>query len=78
MANSNTGPQSKGWIGRNRPMLLIGGPVLVLVAILFFYLMGGRYVSTDDAYIQAARVDISTEVSGRIAEIDVRDNQHRP
>ena len=76
MANSNTGPQSKGWIGRNRRILLIGGPVLVLVAILFFYLTGGRYVSTDDAYVQAARADISTEVSGRIAEIDVRDNQH--
>jgi membrane fusion protein (multidrug efflux system) len=76
MANSNTGPQSKGWIGRNRPMLLIGGPVLVLAAILFFYLTGGRYVSTDDAYVQAGRADISTEVSGRIAEIDVRDNQH--
>ena len=49
---------------------------MVLVVGLVFYLMGGRYVSTDDAYIQAARVDISTEVSGRIAEIDVRDNQH--
>ncbi|MBS0281324.1 MAG: HlyD family secretion protein, partial [Proteobacteria bacterium] len=34
------------------------------------------YVSTDDAYIQSARVDISTEVSGRVLEINVRDNQH--
>ncbi|HEU0156914.1 MAG TPA: HlyD family secretion protein, partial [Stellaceae bacterium] len=36
---------------------------------------GGRYVSTDDAYIQAARTSISTDVAGRVAEIDVRDNQ---
>jgi membrane fusion protein (multidrug efflux system) len=76
MSNSNTDPQPKSWIGRNRPALLIGGPVLVVVVGLFFYLTGGRYVSTDDAYVQAGRVDISTEVSGRIAEIDVRDNQH--
>ena len=76
MTNTNTDPQPKGWIARNRRALLIGGPVLVLIVGLFFYLTGGRYVSTDDAYIQAARVDISTEVSGRVLEISVHDNQH--
>ena len=76
MANTSTDLQTKGWIGRNRRALLVGGPVLVLVVIAFFYLTGGRYVSTDDAYVQAARADISTEVSGKIVEIDVRDNQH--
>jgi membrane fusion protein, multidrug efflux system len=76
MSNANTDPQPRSWIARNRPALLVGGPVLVLVVGFFFYLTGGRYVSTDDAYVQAARADISTEVSGRIAEIDVRDNQH--
>jgi membrane fusion protein (multidrug efflux system) len=76
MWNANTDPQPRSWIARNRPALLVGGPVLVLVVGFFFYLTGGRYVSTDDAYVQAARADISTEVSGRIAEIDVRDNQH--
>ncbi|MES2256684.1 MAG: HlyD family secretion protein [Pseudomonadota bacterium] len=76
MTNANTDPQPKSWIGRNRRVLLIGGPVLVLLAVAFFYLTGGRYVSTDDAYVQSARVDISTEVSGRILEVAVRDNQH--
>ena len=75
MSNSNTDPQSRGWFARHRRTLLVGGPVLVLLAVLFFYLTGGRYVSTDDAYIQAARADISTEVSGKILEIKVRDNQ---
>jgi len=74
MANTDT--QSKTWIGRNRRALLIGGPVILLLVIAFFYLTGGRYVSTDDAYIQSARVDVSTEVSGRILKINVRDNQH--
>ncbi|HEY2009979.1 MAG TPA: HlyD family secretion protein [Rhizomicrobium sp.] len=75
MSNSPTSPQPAGWFGRNRRVLLIGGPVLLLLAALFFYMLTGRYVSTDDAYVQSARVDISTEVSGRIAEIDVHDNQ---
>jgi membrane fusion protein, multidrug efflux system len=74
MSNPAASPP-KNWFGRNRPLLLIGGPVAVVAVALIFYLMTGRYVSTDDAYIQSARVDISTEVSGRIREIDVRDNQ---
>jgi membrane fusion protein (multidrug efflux system) len=74
MSNPAASPP-KNWFGRNRPLLLIGGPVAVVVVALIFYLTTGRYVSTDDAYIQSARVDVSTEVSGRIREIEVRDNQ---
>jgi membrane fusion protein (multidrug efflux system) len=74
MSNPAASP-SQNWFGRNRRLLLIGGPAIVVVVALVFYLMSGRYVSTDDAYIQSARVDVSTEVSGRIREIDVRDNQ---
>jgi membrane fusion protein (multidrug efflux system) len=66
-------PQS--WVGRYRKPLLIGGPAAVAMIGLFFYLTGGRYVSTDDAYVQAARVEISTNISARVSEIDVHDNQ---
>jgi membrane fusion protein (multidrug efflux system) len=69
-------PAPQNWIGRHRKSLLIGGPAVLAVVVLIFYLTGGRYVSTDDAYVQAARVEVSTDVSGRIAEIDVRDNQY--
>jgi membrane fusion protein (multidrug efflux system) len=75
MSNNSSSPKSKNWMGRNRRVLLIGGPVLFLLVALAFYMLTGRYVSTDDAYIQVARVDISTEISGRIGEIDVHDNQ---
>src|ERR1700733_1653288 len=68
-------PQPKNWIGRHRLTLLIGGPILVLVVALVVYLMTGRYVSTDDAYVQSAQVQVSTDVAGRIVEIDVHDNQ---
>lgn len=74
MSNPTASP-SKNWFGRNRRLLLVGGPVVIALGALIFYLMTGRYVSTDDAYVEASRVQISTEVSGRIAEIDVRDNQ---
>jgi membrane fusion protein, multidrug efflux system len=67
--------QPNYWFARFRRPLLIGGPVLVVLAALAFYLLTGRYISADDAYVQAARVEVSTDVAGRIAEIDVRDNQ---
>ncbi len=40
-----------------------------------FYLTGGRYVSTDDAYVKTARVPISANVAGRVVELAVHDNQ---
>jgi membrane fusion protein (multidrug efflux system) len=63
------------WMSRHRRLMLIGGPVIVAVAVIIFYLTGGRYASTDDAYLQAARVQISCNVSGRVIEKDVHDNQ---
>jgi len=60
---------------RLRWPLLVGGPLILAIVILIVWLSGGRYISTDDAYVQAARVDISTNVPGRVVEVDVRDNQ---
>ncbi len=68
-------PVPNTWLARHRRLMLIIGPAVVVVAGIIFYLVGGRYVSTDDAYIQAARVQISCNVSGRVSEVDVRDNQ---
>jgi membrane fusion protein, multidrug efflux system len=59
---------------RVRLPLMLAGPLVVLLAGGYWYLTGGRYVSTDDAYVQAARVAISTDISGRVVEIDVHDN----
>ncbi len=60
---------------RLRLPLMVAGPVLVLLAAGGWYLTTGRYVSTDNAYVQAARVAISTDISGRVVEIDVKDNE---
>jgi membrane fusion protein (multidrug efflux system) len=48
--------------------------IAVLGGGIYFYIKGHRYQSTDDAYAQAATVSISANVSGRVSEIDVRDN----
>jgi membrane fusion protein (multidrug efflux system) len=63
------------WLGRHRRLLLIGGPAIMAVLGVILYLTGGRYASTDDAYLQAARVEISSNVSARVIEVDVHDNQ---
>jgi membrane fusion protein, multidrug efflux system len=60
---------------RLRLPLMLAGPLVVLLAGGYWYLTGGRYISTDDAYVQAARVAVSTDVSGRVVEIAVHDNE---
>jgi membrane fusion protein (multidrug efflux system) len=54
---------------------MVLAPLALLAGGAYFYLTGGRYQSTDDAYLQAAMVSISSNVAGRVSEIDVRDNQ---
>jgi len=61
--------------GRLRLTLMLLGPAAVLAVAAYFYLSGGRFESTDDAYVQAARIAISADVAGRVKEVAVRDNQ---
>src|SRR5581483_1531889 len=65
----------RDWRRRWRLPLMIGGPLLAALVALAFYFFTGRYQSTDDAYVQAASVAISSNVAGRVLELDVRDNQ---
>jgi membrane fusion protein (multidrug efflux system) len=60
---------------RLRLPLMIAGPLVVAIAAFWWYLTSGRYVSTDDSYVQAARTMISTDVSGRVVAIAVHDNE---
>src|SRR4051812_29254213 len=53
---------------------LLIGPLLAVIAGIYLYFTGGRYISTDNAYIKAAKTSISAEVNGRIAEVDVTNN----
>jgi membrane fusion protein, multidrug efflux system len=75
---SSSAAEGRPWASRPRrlrwalflllPIALIGGAYL--------YFEGGAYTSTDDAYIEADKVALSTDVSGMVAAIEVSDNQH--
>jgi membrane fusion protein (multidrug efflux system) len=64
--------QQRSWLRRGLflllPLLLIGGG--------YVYLSGGAVMSTDDAYVEADKVGISTDVAGIVKEVDVTENQH--
>jgi membrane fusion protein (multidrug efflux system) len=55
-------------------MLLIGIPALVLAGALMLWLRGGRYSSTENAFVKADIVQVASEVSGRIIDLRVRDH----
>ncbi len=76
----NTTPPNAPALERTRAQklrkpLMIGGVAIIVGIAAWFYLAGGRYESTDDAYVNAARVSISTNVPGRVVELRVHDNQ---
>src|SRR5271154_2264219 len=60
---------------RMRFILLVVVPVIAGVTGLVFYMMGGRYVSTDDAYVHAAKLMVSTDISGIVSTVDVHEGQ---
>jgi membrane fusion protein, multidrug efflux system len=59
---------------RWRPPLLILGPAAFVVGALGVYLATGRYVSEEDAYVQAVNVSISPQVTGQVITISARSN----
>ncbi len=58
-----------------RSVFLIVIPLLAVCVGLYLYAAGGRYVSTDNAYVKANVIIISPEVSGRVTSVLVSDNQ---
>lgn len=59
-----------------RRLLMLGVPAFVLLVVALVYLLSGRYVSTDNAYVKADMVAVSPEVSGRIVKVLIKENQH--
>lgn len=57
-----------------RPLLLLGVPLLVATGVLVVWQRGGRYITTENAYVKAHIVQIAPEVNGRVAEVAVRDH----
>ncbi|MDX8510433.1 HlyD family secretion protein [Mesorhizobium captivum] len=57
-----------------RPALFALLPVALAVGG-YHYVVGGQVMTTDNAYIQAQSLGVSTDVSGTVQEIDVHDNE---
>jgi membrane fusion protein, multidrug efflux system len=60
---------------RLRRPLLILFPVVLAVFGTAYYVAEEPYVSTDDAFIYAAKESVNARVSGQVVEIAVKDNQ---
>ena len=66
------------WLSRRtltRMVFLFVIPLLAICVGLYLYAAGGRYVSTDNAYVKANVIIITPEVSGRVTSVLVADNQ---
>jgi membrane fusion protein (multidrug efflux system) len=71
-AGAAPAPRKKRWA----TILMLSVPLLVVLIGGWLWLGSGRYVSTDNAYVQQDKVSISAEVTGPIAEVAVHENQH--
>ena len=60
---------------RLRWPLIVGGPLLILAVVAYFMITGGRTQSTDNAYVQIAKVPVAPSIGGRVTDIYVHENQ---
>ncbi|MGN6469538.1 MAG: HlyD family efflux transporter periplasmic adaptor subunit [Rhizobiaceae bacterium] len=58
-----------------RLVLMLSVPLLLAAGGAYFWLTGGRYIETDNAYVKQTMAAISSDVAGKIIEVDVRENQ---
>ncbi|MCJ8157848.1 HlyD family secretion protein [Sphingomonas sp. LaA6.9] len=58
-----------------RLALMLSVPLLIAAGAGYMWLTSGRYASTDNAYVQQDVVSVSPDVSGRLVDVKVRENQ---
>ena len=68
-------PRRSFWQRHRRVLLLVVLPLVAVAGGLTFYLNGGRYVTTDDAYVGAQKVLVTPDISGKIDKVVVREGQ---
>ncbi len=74
-----TRPEAEAAVDAGNPwrrrLLLWVLPLVLAAAALYLYGSAGRYVSTDNAYVQRDRVDVAPQVSGDVREVLVAENE---
>src|SRR6202008_580319 len=58
-----------------RFVLLVVVPALAVAGGAWLWLQGGRYEETENAYVKAHMIAVTADVSGRVVEVGVRDNE---
>jgi membrane fusion protein (multidrug efflux system) len=58
-----------------RPILMLGGILVVAVGSATWWITGGRYVDIDDSYVRAAKESLATDVSGIVQQVPVHEGQ---
>lgn len=58
-----------------RSLVLLLGPTLVALVSLGIYLKGGRHVITENAYLKSEISTVSSEISGKVLQVLVDDNE---
>jgi membrane fusion protein (multidrug efflux system) len=74
-ANAAHLPPPRRGLRRWRWPLIIAGPAVILAVVVGFLILGGRYETTDNAYVQVAKTPVAPSISGRVVEIYVHENQ---
>lgn len=58
-----------------RRLLMLSGIIIVVFLSAVFWLRGGRIVVSDNAYIRSAKLMVSTDISGIVKSIEIRQGQ---
>lgn len=69
---TTTGRPKRRW---PRLALMLSLPLLLALGGGFVWLTGGRYVSTENAYVQQDMVTVAPDVAGRISAVDAHENE---
>lgn len=74
-SSSSPSPAASANRRKTGPILLVAIPLIVACAFALYLVFGGRYASTENAYLRAPLVNLAAEVAGRIDAIRVHENQ---
>lgn len=75
-ASADSDATNRSVSARWRKSLMLALPLLLLIGGGAMYLAGRRYVTTDDAFVRAAKDSINARVSGQVVQIAVKDNEN--
>lgn len=68
-------PVKKNGLSLRIALIALIGPIAAALVGFYIFFVGGRYVSTDNAYVKSEKIAVSADISGRVIDVGVRENQ---